>query len=329
MMSSLPIPAVVAHVDWGVGQLKRWLVRAVRQGNGDFRVQAPVPVEPTEVFALARGTVTTGPVLVGFDFPIGLPSRYAEKAGGSGFVEVLPKFGQGAWRDFFTFAERPEQVHVHRPFYPRRPGGTRRDHLARGLGLEFHQLLRQCDRKTSERREACPVFWILGGQQVGRGACLGWQEVLQPALATGRIAIWPFAGNLEDLLGRHELIVVETYPAEFYGHLFEEGALARLRAVGKRKQAGRTVVAPCLFQWAERCRVALDDNLTRLIEDGFGDKRSAEDQFDAAVGCFGMLNVLLGFRPHAEPTSAVSRRIEGWIFGQEPARARARPLFTE
>lgn len=329
MTSSLTLPAVVAHVDWGVGRLKRWLVRSVRQGDGRFRVQAPIPAEPKNVLTLARGASTPGPVVVGFDFPIGLPVAHAEKVGASDFLRILPTLGQGEWRDFYRFAEQPDQINLRRPFYPKRPGGTSRAHLVRGLGLDFQQLLRRCERRTNERREACPLFWILGGQQVGRGACLGWREVLQPGLAAGGLAIWPFAGELGDLLRRHQLIVVETYPAEFYGHLFDEGALAHLRAVGKRKQAGRSEVSKGLLQWAERRSVALDDDLTRLIENSFGEKEDGEDQFDAAVGCFGMLNIVLGFRVLTEPESVIARRIEGWIFGQEPERDRLSPLFAE
>jgi hypothetical protein len=51
------------------------------------------------------------------------------------------------------------------------------------------------------------------------------------------------------------------------------------------------------------------------IEDGFG-PGGGDDRFDAAVGLFGMLNVVLGRRPSGEPDDPVVRRIEGWILGQ-------------
>ena len=314
MTSTLPRPAVVAHVDWGVGERKRWLVRGSARPDGHFFVEAPILVGPGEVLSVACGDTTSGSILAGFDFPIGLPRAYAERTGVSDFLALLPQLGQGVWREFFSFAERPEDVRIHRPFYPRRPGGTSRAHLEHGLGLSYRQLIRECERRTTDgRREACPLFWILGGQQVGRGACLGWQSVLQPAVRAEQTAIWPFAGDLAELVRRHRIVIVETYPAEFYGHLFHGGCLARLQAIGKRKRAGRAEVAQAMLEWPQRAGVLLDDALSGLIDTGFGDDASGEDQFDATVGCFGMLNVVLGLRPHAEPASDAARRVEGWI----------------
>jgi hypothetical protein len=181
-----------------------------------------------------------------------------------------------------------------------------------------------CERRTALRRGACPLFWTLGGQQVGRGASLGWRDVLRPALKEERrLGLWPFDGPLHELLERYPLVIVETYPAEFYGHLFDERALDRFARAGKRRQEGRAALAPALLAWASRSRVALDDGLVRAIECGFGERASGEDQFDAAIGCFGMLNILLGQRPHSEPTSPECRLVEGWIFGQEASHGDA------
>ena len=46
-----------------------------------------------------------GSVLAGFDFPIGLPRRYAANAGLSDFRSALAGFGHGRWRDFYQPAE--------------------------------------------------------------------------------------------------------------------------------------------------------------------------------------------------------------------------------
>lgn len=330
MTPTLPKPTVVAHFDWGVGDRKRWLVRAHAQPRGRYFIEAPVSADADGALSLACGDAGSGPILIGFDFPIGLPVAYAEKAGLSDFIAALPQLGKGVWRDFFSFAERPEEIGLHRPFFPRKPGGTSRTHLEHGLGLGFWQLLRECERRTGAgRREACPLFWILGGQQVGRGACLGWQSVLQPAIRSERNAIWPFGGELADLIRRHRIVIVETYPTEFYGHLLDGGCLARLQTIGKRKRAGRAQAAKAILEWAQGAGVLLADALAGLIDTGFGDDPGGEDQFDAAIGCFGMLNVVLGFRPHAEPASDAARRVEGWIFGQTPACPSERSLFSE
>ena len=48
-------------------------------------------------------------------------------------------------------------------------------------------------------------------------------------------------------------------------------------------------------------------------QDGFGLSLDGEDRFDAVVGLFGMLNVVLGRRSCAEPPGL---KVGGWIFGQ-------------
>jgi hypothetical protein len=54
-----------------------------------------------------------------------------------------------------------------------------------------------------------------------------------------------------------------------------------------------------------------------MILDGFGPSPEGEDPFDATVGLLGMINVSLGYKPPGEPDDKVTRKIEGWIFGQE------------
>lgn len=57
-------------------------------------------------------------ILVGFDFPLGLPFAYGIRTGLRGFKEALSVFGQGEWQDFFKVANLPEEVSIRRPFYP-------------------------------------------------------------------------------------------------------------------------------------------------------------------------------------------------------------------
>jgi hypothetical protein len=56
----------------------------------------------------------------------------------------------------------------------------------------------------------------------------------------------------------------------------------------------------------------LAPDLRRTIEDGFPN----DDAFDAAVGLFGMLEVLMNRRESGEPDEDSVRKLEGWIFGQ-------------
>lgn len=322
---------LLAHADWSAHPGKRWLARARRRPGGQFLALPPEPAGETAALLarLAAEAGSAGSALVGFDFPIGLPRRYAEQAGIEDFPAFLAGLGRGEWPEFFLPAETPEQVGLRRPFYPLRPGAARRQHLAAGLGVSgMGDLLRACDAARPGRRAACPLFWTLGGQQVGKAAIAGWREVLAPALLdeprparspTAQVALWPFAGPLETLLQPGRLVIAETYPAEFYLHLgIEFSPPRRGSRTGKRVQAERAANAARLVGWAEQAGVALDPRLEAQLRDGFGAAAGGEDPFDAAIGLLGMLNVVLGRRPPGEPPDALSRNVEGWILGQEP-----------
>ena len=309
-------PALVAHADWGSTPGRRSVAKALWEGDR-YVAHAPGPVgEPETLLGrLRREAEGRGPVLVGFDFPIGVPTAYAARAGIGDFRALLPELGRGEWADFYRVAEDPEEIGPRRPFYPQRPGGTRLVHLLDALGVGSRDdLLRRCERARPGRNPAAPLFWTMGAQQVGKAAIVGWQRVLAPALADlGEVALWPFDGMLSDLLAASPggTVVAETYPAEFYGHLGVD-----LRPEGKRSQAARRRNARTLLRWAARVRVGLSPALERVLEDGFGPSGDGEDPFDAAVGLFGMLNVLLGRRASGEPEDRRIRKIEGWMLGR-------------
>jgi hypothetical protein len=302
------LPALVAHADWSIRPNKRWLAVATLHPDRGYRAHASRTVGPLETFWDRFGREAgSGHVLLGFDFPIGLPRAYAERAGIADFVVALKELDGR----FYTVAVRQDEICLGRPFYPMRPGGCSRQQLLAGLRLTWSDLLRRCDRASPTRPEACALFWTLGGQQVGKAAITGWRDLLVPALRNGRdLALWPFQGRLRELLARHRFLVAETYPAEFYGHLGLD-----LKG-GKRSQGARRSNADALLAWAETAGVCLDPALVDEIENGFGPGGSGDDRFDAVVGLFGMLNVVLGCRPSGEPDDPAVRRIEGWILGQ-------------
>jgi hypothetical protein len=317
------LPVIVAHADWSAGAAKRWLARAIWQG-GYYLACEPEPVsEPAGLLAgLLKQRPSQGAVLAGFDFPIGLPRRYAHAAGIEDFLTWLQGVGHGEWADFFSVASSPTQINLHQPFYPLKPGNTSRQHLLDGLGLKtLDDLLRQCDRSHAGRRAACPLFWTLGGQQVGKAAISGWQAILLSAGLDAELAIWPFAGELKRLFQPGGVVVCETYPAEYYcslGVCFSPPR--RGRRSGKRVQSERAANAQALLDWAARAGLSLTAGLEQALQNGFGPQARGEDQFDAVVGLFGMLAVVLGNQPPGEPYDEVVRRVEGWIIGQKQPR---------
>lgn len=201
---------------------------------------------------------------------------------------------------------------MHRPFYPNGAyKGRRKEDLFRGHGASsVEPLLRRCERGGKGQRQACCLFWTLGGNQVGKAAISGWRDVLAPALRDrGPISLWPFDGALSSLLVPENVVIAETYPAEYYSR-FSNEPLGSKRNLGDRKKFGAL-----LLVWADDNSVALDDELRKQIEEGF--PRGKDDAFDAVVGLFGTLQVCLGQRATGEPDDCIIQWVEGWILDRE------------
>jgi hypothetical protein len=302
---------LLAHADWSVDARKRWVTFARPLPNGRFETGAPVPVGPLpSFFDRLREMEPTGPIFAGFDFPIGLPRAYAARAGVTSFLEALCLFGSGDWRDFYEPAESPAQVSITRPFYPKRPGGASKKHLIGGIGVEStSDLLRVCDRAT----KACELFWTLGANQVGRAASVGWRDLLAPAVLEGTVSLWPFQGELCDLLQIGATVVAETYPAETYGHIEIE------RGFGKRDQTARQNQAAAIIEWCDARSVQLRAAARRDIEAGFGSFADGEDRFDSFIGLLGMIEVVACPDEALAPLDALP--VEGWILGMGANRS--------
>jgi hypothetical protein len=309
-----PMPTVVVQADWGSIPDKRYMALAVLERDRYLARSAEPVGDPGTLLERVREMAgEQGVLLVGFDFPIGLPAAYAHHAQVGEFLAVLPELGKGDWAEFYKLAEQPADIGLRRPFYPYRPGGTSMQHLLDGLGLESKgDLLRRCERAYPGRNVASPLFWTLGAKQVGRAAIIGWREVLTPALSSASpVAIWPFHGRLGSLVAPGRTVAVETYPAEFYRHLGID-----LGQGGKRSQAARRAAARTLLRWADGAGVDVTPASRNDIEDGFGEHGDGEEPFDATVGLFGMLNVVMGRRAPGEPEDERTRNIEGWMLGQ-------------
>jgi hypothetical protein len=318
-----PLPDRVVHADWSKHAAKRWLARAARSRSGEWVLAAPEPAgDPRTLVLRESEAVELGrAVLLGFDFPIGLPEAYGRLAGIDSFRAVLGDLGEGRWARFFDVASRLDEVSLERPFYPHGladAGGRPKAAFLARLGVaDGGSLLRRCEQPYGQRSAACELFWTKGGKQVGKAAIAGWREVLQPALRAGA-TLWPFDGALGPLLERGGTVLVETYPADVYGRLgvvWRQGRDAQGKT-GKRVREDRQANAPAFARWADRRGVILSDGLRRQIEEGFGPRADGEDRFDAVVGLIGMLDTLLEAAPLPEPQAEALVRLEGWIFGQ-------------
>jgi hypothetical protein len=119
--------------------------------------------------------------------------------------------------------------------------------------------------------------------------------------------VWPFDGALDELIQPEAIVIAETYPAEYYPELFRN-ALGRKTDCERRRS-----VSSNLTCWADDRNVVLTTEVRAEIERGF----TSDDAFDAVIGLFGMLDVVLGFRGSGEPKDLKHNAIEGWILGHQ------------
>lgn len=311
MANEFPKPGLVLAADWSTGEGKRWMARAELQPGGAYLVFPPEPVGEvtTLVRRIAAQCPPNGTALLGFDFPIGLSEAYARSVGLPDFREALPQLGTGPWADFYHVSDLPSR---HQPFYPR-SAGAKGAHspktLIHALGMEGPpDLMRRCDRLAG----AAPLFYTLGGKQVGRAAIVGWRDVLAPSL--NQLKIWPFAGELSALLRAPGMVAAEVYPAAGYVHLGLP--LGQGSGKSKRNRADRQACAEGLLRATSSC-IKISDAARSWISYGF----LADDDFDAMVALLSMLSVLKGRLPACSPPDEAVRRIEGWILGLAPNNA--------
>ncbi len=305
----------LVHADWSVSPSKRWLAQATRQPDGRFLVDDLRPVGRLSGFwpSLRVGLPQDALTVAGFDFPIGLPLAYTQQVGVTDFVALLSQLGKGEWADFYRVAETADEIGLKRPFYPQRPGGTRRQHLLDALNMDhINQLRRRCDLPGDHHAAAAPLFWTLGAQQVGKAAISGWRDVLAPALRERDTAVtlWPFTGEWDDLCQPCQTIVVEAYPAAYCWPL-------GIKSVSKRDPVSRKKACMTLLKWAATNDVGLVDWVATAVRDGFGPKPAGEDPFDALVGLLGLLKPILHDELITTPPETAVRQVEGWIFGLE------------
>jgi len=283
-----------------------------------YRVFPPERVGAVETLfdRLSHLAPPAATILLGLDFPIGLPRAYATTAGlrEGGFRKALALLGgEGPWRRFYEISANPE---ITSPFYPP-PTNVKGLYSKRALVNALKQnstndLLRHCDLRTAIRLAAESLFFTLGGKQVGPSVIEGWSKLLAPAL--DRIRMWPFDGELSALVAKPGIVVAEIYPGEAYSHLGLTNGIGRKlgRKLSKRRREDRKLVSPAILSQASS-QLEISSSAKTCIESGFLE----EDDFDATVGLFSMLQVVNGGRAANVPDDPDVRLIEGWILGQE------------
>lgn len=305
------LPSVVIAADWSTDERKRWMVRAERVDSCAYVVYPPEPVGDTGTLInrLRSQVGKSESLLIGFDFPIGLPVAYAQRVGVTSFRKAMSQFGSDRWECFYTISNSPN---LRQPFFPlpTQKSGDYRNQLAKALGCQnLSPLRRRCDLKTGTRRAAECLFFTLGGAQVGAAAIVGWRDVIRPSL--DQIKLWPFDGDLSSLLSEEGVTIAEIYPAEAYLHLGVKIGSGTGRT--KTLRDDRKEVATDWLSQFSSGKIRLSTAALSWVEWGF----RSEDDFDAMAGLLSMLQIVTGQRTGAAPETVEVKQIEGWILGQE------------
>ena len=313
---SLLSPVVAAHADWSVNADKRWMSVA-RRDDGLWKIGMPEKVgDATTLAARLLDRAAGAAVVLGVDFPLGLPRAYSKIAGIADFTVWLAGLdpADGVFRPCATL----DEVSLARPFYPLKSmaGAGQMARLAAALGLNDAAALRRAvDCRTARRPAGAPLFWTMGANQCGKAALSGWRDCLLPAFTRNvPLRLWPFAGTLPDLLAPDIVAIAETYPAEA---MVQTG----LKLVGsKRRRQDRSALSPALRAHFAACRHTPARDLVALIEDGFGARPEGEDAFDSLLGVLGLIRVIDGAPDGTEAglpgDEPVIRATEGWVLGQ-------------
>jgi len=112
-MSRRILPLLIVHAEWSSNPKKRWVaIGQLLRTNYELYAPEPVGETATLLSRLQQRANGNDPIIVGFDFPIGLPSSYANHAGITQFLEILPEFGIGRWSSFFEIAAKPGEISV-------------------------------------------------------------------------------------------------------------------------------------------------------------------------------------------------------------------------
>ena len=223
------------------------------------------------LLALARDLASTGPVLVGLDLALGVPEGYWSTAVDqprwrrcSSFLHWIETLDPSS--EFDTTPQASEW-RVDRPFFHIPPGkgslNAYRNRIPGGLLREIDQLV-----------GAKPIFAVSGiPGTVGSGTRDMWTELI-PLLGADRdFAVWPFDGELEQLLATRPVTLAETYPGLAYAAALSAALPTPRVRISKTKGAAREAACELLLAapWVADTGVSLGDlEPARLDEDADG-----------------------------------------------------------
>ena len=165
---------VCAHCDWSKHSRKRWMSAAIR-ADGKWIVAAPELVGDTATLfqRLAGRSHQSGSLLVGFDFPIGLPKAYAADAGIASFREAIDSSGRASGPIGMTSPNSATRYPIDGRFT--RCGRAERREPISTTDLASSRATTCCENANGRRPTGLPaVLFLDTGRQSGWQGCDIW-----------------------------------------------------------------------------------------------------------------------------------------------------------
>ena len=270
--SSPQFPDVFVSADWSKDARKRSVHvadlsarRIHRPEDSDWTLRA--------LLHLAARLAQRGSVLVGIDAALGVPPGYwravqnwdwSIRGRPANFIDWLSRLAPDS--TFFEDVRESDEWDVSRPFFrvPGRPGG-----LSDFTNLFDDGFRRRIDRLTGAK----PLFAVSGiPGTVGSGTRALWKELIPQLQRKRDFAVWPFEGDLSELLTRSRIVLAETYPGLAYAAALGDTLPAGQRRVAKTRPEPRRRACNALeaMPWVREYGVDLGDlEPVRNNEDAF------------------------------------------------------------
>ena len=293
-------PAWILSADWGGTAKKRCVYEACVAERVVRHVAPPADGWTLEALS-AEAKRRSGPVLIGIDASLGVPTSYLTAARrvfrlgrATTFLELI-RTVPDSW-----FVER-KTWSVEQPFIavPKGAGSlTRITRAALKLGVEL--------KRSLEVQTKAKATFIVSGipGTVGSASRDVWRS-----LRTSALKVWPFDGELSALLQAGQPVLAECYPHIAYATALLDGSRAPL-GIAKTDAAVRLRAVEALreTQWLNRGGVRLEDQ---------DEMETSEDAFDAGITAAALLRIVLERLP---PHASVDPIAEGGILGTGSVR---------
>ena len=303
-------PAFFVSADWSTAARKRavYVADLTRYQIRDATTDAAWTL--SALLAYCRRLTDAGAVLIGIDAALGVSRGYWD------LVDPQPRSFLDWLRDvdpdrFFGITTDPRRWCVDRPWFRVLPGEGGRRAFTEQVPDGF---LRRIDRATGGN----PLFAVSGiPGTVGAATRDCWQSLV-PLLAEADrdFTVWPFDGDLPDLLAERGMVLAETYPRLAYGAALAAHLPASRIRVAKGASDNRNLACEHLrrAKWVTANAIDLGD-LDRM--------RANEDDFDAHFTAAGVLRCSVEGRNLAEQPW-IDRTAEGSMLLAGPVDPSAR-----